>query len=206
MGNISHHKRGTRAKELRTLVEHGTSNARAVPTSPVFEVDSGVRGRTLPGGHVQIPGYAQGATGTVDVVHGAFVFPDTNLRGEGENPDYVYAVRIGARDLWPDSDEHASVVGELPRTRLMIEGGAVTETSQQTSAHAALRARAIESLLIEKGYLTEEAVDYVVSAYERDIGPLVRRSARRTSLGRAGLQGTPAGERVRRARDRRLRG
>jgi nitrile hydratase subunit alpha len=38
--------------------------------------------------------------------------------------------------------------------------------------YAALRARAIESLLIEKGYLTEEAVDVVVSAYEQDIGPL----------------------------------
>jgi nitrile hydratase len=54
----------------------------------------------------------------------------------------------------------------------MMEGGAVTETSQQTFSYAALRARAIESLLIEKGYLTEEAVDYVVSAYEKDIGPL----------------------------------
>lgn len=48
----------------------------------------------------------------------------------------------------------------------------MTETSQQTFSYAALRARAIESLLIEKGYLTEEAVDYVVSAYEKDIGPL----------------------------------
>jgi nitrile hydratase subunit alpha len=45
----------------------------------------------------------------------------------------------------------------------------VTET---TTSYAALRARAIESLLIEKGYLTEEAVDTVVSAYERDIGPM----------------------------------
>ncbi len=40
------------------------------------------------------------------------------------------------------------------------------------SAYASLRARAIESLLIEKGYLTEEAVDVVVSAYENDIGPM----------------------------------
>jgi nitrile hydratase subunit alpha len=39
-------------------------------------------------------------------------------------------------------------------------------------SYAALRARAIESLLIEKGYLTEEAVDYVVQAYEQDIGPM----------------------------------
>ncbi len=41
-----------------------------------------------------------------------------------------------------------------------------------TGSYAALRARAIESLLIEKGYLTEEAVDFVVSAYEHDIGPM----------------------------------
>ncbi len=53
----------------------------------------------------------------------------------------------------------------------------MTETSQTSStsspaSYPALRARAIESLLIEKGYLTEEAVDYVVSAYEHDIGPM----------------------------------
>jgi nitrile hydratase len=44
--------------------------------------------------------------------------------------------------------------------------------SEAATSYAALRARAIESLLIEKGYLTEEAVDYVVSAYEQDIGPM----------------------------------
>jgi nitrile hydratase len=38
--------------------------------------------------------------------------------------------------------------------------------------YASLRTQAIESLLIEKGYLIEEAVDAVVSAYENDIGPL----------------------------------
>jgi nitrile hydratase len=36
----------------------------------------------------------------------------------------------------------------------------------------ALRARALESLLIEKGLLTSDMVDRVVSAYEQDIGPL----------------------------------
>jgi nitrile hydratase subunit alpha len=44
--------------------------------------------------------------------------------------------------------------------------------SETRTSYAGLRARAIESLLIEKGYLTEEAVDYVVSAYEHDIGPM----------------------------------
>ena len=44
--------------------------------------------------------------------------------------------------------------------------------SETKTSYAGLRARAIESLLIEKGYLTEDAVDYVVSAYEQDIGPM----------------------------------
>jgi len=48
----------------------------------------------------------------------------------------------------------------------------VAETHETAASYAALRTRAIESLLIEKGYLTEEAVDYVVRAYEQDIGPL----------------------------------
>ncbi|MGH7856124.1 MAG: nitrile hydratase subunit alpha [Candidatus Binatia bacterium] len=37
---------------------------------------------------------------------------------------------------------------------------------------AEARAKALESLLVEKGLVTSEAIDAVVSAYERDIGPL----------------------------------
>lgn len=37
----------------------------------------------------------------------------------------------------------------------------------------ALRTRAIESLLIEKGLLTTAAIDRLVSAYENDIGPML---------------------------------
>lgn len=39
--------------------------------------------------------------------------------------------------------------------------------------YPAVRARAIESLLIEKGLLSADAVDAVVRAYEQDIGPLI---------------------------------
>lgn len=35
-----------------------------------------------------------------------------------------------------------------------------------------VRARALEALLLERGLVTEDAVDEVVEAYERDIGPL----------------------------------
>ena len=47
------------------------------------------------------------------LVHEAFVFPDTNLRDEGENPEHVYAVGFRARDLWPDAEEDATVHVDL---------------------------------------------------------------------------------------------
>ena len=99
---------------LRELIEQGASNARPVAREPRFRPGDRVRGRVFPDArHVRIPGYAQGKIGTVHVVHEAFVFPDTNLRGEGENPEHVYAVRFRSRDLWPDADEGASVLVDL---------------------------------------------------------------------------------------------
>ena len=43
---------------------------------------------------------------------------------------------------------------------------------EQTSSWAALRAKAIESLLIEKGLLSSDAVDRLIAYFEQDIGPL----------------------------------
>ncbi len=41
-----------------------------------------------------------------------------------------------------------------------------------TEPDAALRTRALESLLIEKGLLTTDIIDEVVQKYEQDVGPL----------------------------------
>ena len=48
----------------------------------------------------------------------------------------------------------------------------MTTGKDEGDRYAALRTRAIESLLIEKGLLSEQAVDVVVEAYGSDIGPL----------------------------------
>jgi nitrile hydratase subunit alpha len=42
----------------------------------------------------------------------------------------------------------------------------------EPESYVALRTRAIESLLIEKGLLSSDAVDRLVSAYEQDTGPM----------------------------------
>src|SRR5690606_12144120 len=64
--------------------------------------------------------------------------------------------------------------GELPGTT----GG--TSMTHEHDGHphgheeseASIRAKALESLLVEKGIISSDAIDAVVQAYEQDIGPL----------------------------------
>ena len=42
----------------------------------------------------------------------------------------------------------------------------------ETESYAALRTKALEALLVEKGLITTDVIDTVVRAYEQDIGPL----------------------------------
>ncbi len=42
----------------------------------------------------------------------------------------------------------------------------------EEESYASLRARALESLLVEKGYVTTDAIDALVKTYEEDIGPM----------------------------------
>jgi nitrile hydratase len=57
--------------------------------------------------------------------------------------------------------------------------GEHTDANGETHHHpepqstAAIRTKAIESLLIEKGLLSSDVVDKVVSTYENDIGPMI---------------------------------
>ena len=53
--------------------------------------------------HTRLPAYAAGHTGTIERLHGAHVFPDTNARGLGEQPQWLYTVVFEAIDLWPEA-------------------------------------------------------------------------------------------------------
>jgi nitrile hydratase len=53
-----------------------------------------------PVGHTRLPRYVRAKSGTIDSIHGVFVFPDTNAHFKGENPQYLYSVRFTARELW----------------------------------------------------------------------------------------------------------
>jgi nitrile hydratase subunit alpha len=47
------------------------------------------------------------------------------------------------------------------------------ESTALGDAEAALRTRALESLLLEKGLIADGAIDRIVGAYENDIGPMI---------------------------------
>ncbi len=61
--------------------------------------------RTLnihPEGHTRLPRYARGKIGIISRVLGFHVFPDSNARGKGEAPQWLYQIRFSARELWGD--------------------------------------------------------------------------------------------------------
>ena len=77
---------------------HSTRDARQPAR---FAVGDRVRTRnTHPRGHTRLPRYARDKVGTVELVHGTHVFPDSNAHFAGEDPQWLYTVRFTARELW----------------------------------------------------------------------------------------------------------
>jgi nitrile hydratase beta subunit len=89
------------ADQVPSMLRSGVVAGRDVPGAPGFSVGQRVRARnTHPAGHTRLPRYTRGKVGTIDRDHGVYVFPDTNARFQGENPQHVYSVRFAARELW----------------------------------------------------------------------------------------------------------
>lgn len=56
-----------------------------------------------PAGHTRLPRYVRGHSGMVERTRGVQAFPDTDVYGRGQNPQYVYSVRFAARELWGEA-------------------------------------------------------------------------------------------------------
>jgi nitrile hydratase beta subunit len=72
------------------------------PLAPArFAVGDRVRMKTIsPPTHTRLPRYVRGKVGSIELLHGAHVFPDTNSLGQGENPQWLYTVRFNGTELW----------------------------------------------------------------------------------------------------------
>lgn len=104
-------KRVLRGDEVAPLFARGFPSDRPVADPARFAAGDRVRARRInPAGHTRLPRYVRGHVGTVDAVHGGFVFPDTNARLAGEAPQWLYTVRFAGRDLWGDQAEAGHAV------------------------------------------------------------------------------------------------
>jgi len=61
-------------------------------------------------GHTRLPSFARDKVGVIEAVHDAFVFPDSNAHGHGEQPQWVYTVVFDGQTLWgSESDANLAV-------------------------------------------------------------------------------------------------
>ena len=89
------------ADRVPALLAAGSLASRPIGIPPRFQAGQRVRARNMhPAGHTRLPRYARGKVGTVDRLHGAYVFPDANAHFQGERPQHVYSVRFPVRELW----------------------------------------------------------------------------------------------------------
>ena len=79
----------------------GGPTTRDTDTSPGFAIGDKVRtSGDHPAGHTRLPRYARSKVGRIISVNGAHVFPDSNAKGEGENPQWLYTVEFFATELF----------------------------------------------------------------------------------------------------------
>jgi nitrile hydratase len=89
------------AESVAAVLARGAPTQRPAPGAARFAVGDPVR--TIPGErphHCRLPRYAQGRRGVVERLHGAHVWPDTNSRGLGEQPQWLYTVVFDGAELW----------------------------------------------------------------------------------------------------------
>ncbi len=92
------------APRVPTFWSNGAPKLRNAPATQNFRVGQRVRAKNInPPTHTRLPRYARGKIGTIDRVHGIFVFPDTSALFQGEKPQHLYSVRFVARELWGDA-------------------------------------------------------------------------------------------------------
>lgn len=100
---------------LEKVLATGGPVDRDVPTQPGFAVGDRITTKNLhPFAHTRLPRYVRARPGVIHAVHGAHVFPDSNAKGLGEDPQWLYSVAFSASDLWgPEADPTLTVHVDL---------------------------------------------------------------------------------------------
>jgi len=99
------------AADVEQALERGGPTNREAPGPARFTAGDRVRAKNMhPVTHTRLPRYVRGHIGTVALVHGCHVFPDSQAHWRGEDPQWLYTVRFDARELWgADADPTVAV-------------------------------------------------------------------------------------------------
>lgn len=104
-------KRKLDAAAVPAVLARGGPTNRDKAGTPRFKPGDKVRTILIhPTGHTRLPRYARGKVGTIELLHGAHVFPDTSAHGLGEQPDWLYTVRFEAKELWGRDADPATAI------------------------------------------------------------------------------------------------
>ena len=77
------------------------SYGRPALASALFSAGDIVRTKNInPTHHTRLPRYARGRRGTIELVHGCQVFPDSSAQGSGDDPQWLYTVVFDGHELW----------------------------------------------------------------------------------------------------------
>jgi nitrile hydratase len=100
-----------RAENVAAVLAKGSACDRPLDRAPRFKAGDRVRTRNInPTSHTRLPRYARGKIGVIERRHAAYVFPDSNAHGKGEDPQWVYTVAFAGTELWgADADPSLSV-------------------------------------------------------------------------------------------------
>jgi len=86
--------------DVAAVLHRGGPTEREASSPALFAVGDRVRTRMIhPQTHTRLPRYVRGHVGTVEMLHGVHVFPDSNSLGH-ENPQWLYTVTFDGRELW----------------------------------------------------------------------------------------------------------
>ena len=99
------------AANVASALAKGAPYDRPAPGAARFRQGEQVRTKVMnPTTHTRLPRYARGKIGIVEAVRGAFVFPDSNAQGGGEDPCWLYAVSFSGEEIWgAGADPHLKI-------------------------------------------------------------------------------------------------
>ncbi|SFO53104.1 nitrile hydratase [Variovorax sp. PDC80] len=103
-------KRVLHAADVAAVLARGSPTERPAAAPARFAIGQAVRMRAgRVDHHTRLPGYVQGRRGTIERLHGAHVFADSNAQGAGEAPQWLYTVVFEEAELWGSQAQRLSV-------------------------------------------------------------------------------------------------